>query len=295
MKNVNELEASLNSNHFHPLNFFIPSKIRPIKPYEVMLDQTVVSVYSFYSESQEKELFLKISTSESRQYNENFTYMIDSVPEWMLKKYNSFSFREKAGTWYYYSVFQMIDATLDDFISERLENSNFEEILPSKNTVNPSYINPSKGNNGVSRVRPSEPLPFNKETDSIREDEMVYLWREIIYAFADLQKARIWHRDIRPDNIAVIPIEDFDFIEGRKTDYTCFNMNNRLGSFTRYPRGSDISYDRNTNPDSTGAISGRGKSMRASLRKQFSNDPACPLPFEKSVSKGKCYLWNIWI
>lgn len=128
MKNVKRLEQSLESNHFHPLNFFVPSNIRQIKPYEVMLDSTIISVFTFYSESQDKELFLKISTSEKRQYNENLTYMLDSLPNSMLKKFNSFSFAEKNGKTNYYSVFQIVDMTLDDFISERLENNNFDEI-----------------------------------------------------------------------------------------------------------------------------------------------------------------------
>jgi serine/threonine protein kinase len=226
MKNVKELEASLDSNHFHPLNFFVPMNIRPIKPYEVMLDGTLVSVYSFYSESQEKELFLKISTSEKRQYNENLTYMMDSLPGCMLKKYNSFSFAEKNGKSYFYSVFQMIDCTLDDFISERLENSNFDEICTSKNTVNPSYTNFSQGVGAWPlKLHTPDPSPFHKEEEFIREDEIIYLWRDIIYAFADLQKARICHRDIRPDNIAMVPIEDGEGFDNRKTDYTTYHDN----------------------------------------------------------------------
>ena len=85
MKNIKELEKSLDRNHFHPLNFFVATNIKQIKPYEVMLDSTIISIFSFYSESQEKDLFLKISTSEERQYKENLTYMMDRSPNCMLK------------------------------------------------------------------------------------------------------------------------------------------------------------------------------------------------------------------
>lgn len=291
MKNVKELELSLESNHFHPLNFLVPSNIRPIKPYEIMLDGTVVSVYSFYSESQEKELFLKISTNEKRQYNENLTYMMDNLPDCILKKYNSFSFAGKDGKTYYYSVFQMIDCTLDDFISERLENCNFDEICPTKNTVNPSLINCAKTGAWKSqKPRASEPFNFTKDDDGIKEDEMLYLWREIIHAFADLQKARICHRDIRPDNIAIVPADENDASENRKSDYTSFNAEQKYTNYSKYSRGSGVSYDRNTNPDSTGAMSVRGKSMRASLRQNFSNERPFKPNFEKSVSKGKKHI-----
>jgi hypothetical protein len=169
MKNVNKLEQSLESNHFHPLNFFVPSNIRQIKPYEVMYDSTILSVFSFYSESQDKDLFLKVSTSEKRQYNENLTYMLDSLPECMLKKFNSFSFTEKDGKSNYYSVFQIVDMTLDDFISERLEN--LDEICTNKNTVNPSFI----------KHGTPEPMNNFQEEDLIREDEMIYIIKDIIY------------------------------------------------------------------------------------------------------------------
>lgn len=46
----------------------------------------------------------------------------------MLKKYNSFSFKERNGITYFYSVFKMIDGTLDNFIYDRLDFSESNEI-----------------------------------------------------------------------------------------------------------------------------------------------------------------------
>lgn len=210
MKSAEELEDSLSSNHFHPLNFFVPMNIRQMKPYEVMLDGTVVSVYSFYTESQEKDLFLKISTSEKRQYNEDLTYTMYNLPSWILKKFNSFSFTEKSGVTYYYSVFEMIEWTLDDFIAERLDNSNFDEICVVKNSINPSYINTSGRHRGSNFKSPDFYSKF-KEEDAMREEEIIYLFKSLLFAFADLQKARICHRDIRPDNIALVPADDIEY------------------------------------------------------------------------------------
>ena len=244
MKNSKILEKSLENNHFHPLNFFGPTNIRQIKPYEVMPDSTVVSVFVFYSETQDKDLFLKVSTNESREYiisRENFTYMMDRTPNCMLKKHNSFSFTEKNGRPYYYSVFQTIEMTLDDFISERLDSWNLEDICTSKNSVNPSFINPPKNRGSMPfRWNSPEPVEKNSEGDLIKEDELIYLWKDIIYAFADLQRARICHRDIRPDNIAVWSIEEFENFENRKTDYSNNTNERQSNIFNRNPRGSNI-------------------------------------------------------
>lgn len=129
MKNLRKLIKSLQNNNFHPLNFFVPCELKQIKPYEVMLDGTVVSMYSFLSETQDnQEFLLKISTNEKRQYNENLIYMIDNHPECMLEKCNSFSFTEKNGKTFYYTVFKMIDCTVDEFIDNRLEFSIMDEI-----------------------------------------------------------------------------------------------------------------------------------------------------------------------
>lgn len=80
MKNIKVLEKSLDRHHFHPLNFFVPIDIKQIKPYEIMEDGSIVSVFSFYSESQKENLFLKVTTSEHRQEKEDLTYKVDNKP-----------------------------------------------------------------------------------------------------------------------------------------------------------------------------------------------------------------------
>jgi len=265
MKYTEELEESLDWNHFHPLNFFVPSNIRQIKPYEVMLDGTIVSVFSFYAESQEKELFLKISTNEKRQYNENLTYMMDNIPDCMLKKYNSFSFSEKCGKTYFYSVFEMIESTLDDFISRRLDSNNFDEIWVTKNLVNPSLTNHHNPLQRVSSMKTPETLATFKEDELMREDEVIYMIKSVLFAFADLQKARIWHRDIRPDNIAMVPYDEPELeFRGSQSSGT----ESRYGKTSKLARGSTVSYNINSKTDLTGNISGR-RSNGASLRNQY--------------------------
>ena len=285
MKNIRELEESLNRNHFHPLNFAAPTNIKQLKPYEVMLDGTIISVYSFYSESQEKEMMLKISTCENRQYNENLTYMMDNLPDWMLTKYNSFSFTEKNGITYYYSVFRIINNTLDSFIYDRLDFSQANEISEMKvdNHINFKHLN----NKPWQVTTETEYTSWvNKEDDFIREDELIYLWKQIIYAFSDLQKARIWHRDIRPDNIAMISIDECG--DNRKTNYTLWPPETRQCKNSKVIRESVYSYDRNTNVDSVGFLSGRGKSLWGSLRKQYSVEPSFkPIFDNKNTSRGK--------
>ncbi len=63
MKNTEELEACLQQNKFHPLNFLIPNDIRNIsvtgtdlyatlQPYETADDGlTIVSTFTFFSEA----------------------------------------------------------------------------------------------------------------------------------------------------------------------------------------------------------------------------------------------------
>lgn len=261
MKNLRKLNKSLQNNHFHPLNFFVPWDIRQIKPYEIMLDGTVISMYSFYSEAQEnQEFMLKISTSEKRQYNENLIYMIDNRPDWMLEKYNSFSFTERKGRTFYYTVFKIIDCTVDEFIDNRLEFSTLDEIYMHKNSVNPSFVHqPDLGACNVKLCSP-EPINFIKEDEYIKESEVLYLWKEIIYALFDLQKARIWHRDIRPDNLVMIPIEDSELLENRKTDYTTQPKDSRnSNNYNKCLRESNINcmMNRITGTDSNGGFSHR--------------------------------------
>ena len=116
----------MKNNHFHPLNFFVPCDIKQMKPSQVMMDGTVVSFYTFRSEARDDQQFLlKISTSEQRQYNENLIYKFDNRPDCMLGKLfyylnhpieskNAFSFKEKSGKTFYYTVFEMTDLTLDE-------------------------------------------------------------------------------------------------------------------------------------------------------------------------------------
>lgn len=188
--------------------------------------------------------------------------------------------------------------TLDDFISERLENNNFDEIWTSKNVVNPSFVNASKGGGPNSfKMNTPEPMNRNQDEDLIKEDEMIYILKDIIYAFSDLQKARICHRDIRPDNIAIIPIEDLDQFENRKTDFSNSNVGS---SYSNNMRGSDVDYNiggfdidnqnklsnrsnysRRTNPERVGFMSGRG--MGPSLHKQLSVERQYGYNFDKST------------
>ena len=212
MKNIKELEESLNRNHYHPLNFAVPTNIKQIKPYDVMLDGTIVSFYSFYSESLEKEMMVKISTGEGDNY------MIDNHPDCVLPKYNAFSFTEESGMIYNYTVLRSINCTLDNFIYDRLDFSHTNEISEMK-VDNPINFKHLSNKPWLVTTETEYTSCANKEDDFIREDELIYLWKQIIYAFADLQKARIWHRDIRPDNIAMI-ISDERSNSKRKTDYT---------------------------------------------------------------------------
>lgn len=129
---------------------------------------------------------------------------------------------------------------------------------------------------------------------------MIYILKDIVYAFSDLQKARICHRDIRPDNIAVIPIEDLDQFENRKTDFSNSNagsnyFNNMRGSDVDYKIGgfdidnqnklsSHSNHSRRTNPERVGVMSRRG--MGPSLQKQLSVERPWGMNSEKTTSRG---------
>lgn len=113
----------------------------------------------------------------------------------------------------------------------------------------PFFMNPDRDSAGC------------KDDNSIREDELIYLWKQIIYALADLQKARICHRDIRPDNIAIIKLDPSEVQDNRKTDYTVSHGESKQAGYPRLMRETTYSnYDRNTNSDSIGVSSGRGRS-----------------------------------
>jgi len=128
---------------------------------------------------------------------------------------------------------------------------------------------------------------------------LVYLWREIIYSFADLQKARICHRDIRPDNIAIITLEEFENFENRKTDYSNNTNDLRPNYFNMNPRGSEIAYnygalDVDTHRSCKGSFKSAqenhsgykyGRGPGGSLYKQFENEKGYIPSFDKISSR----------